>query len=87
MKMIHLQHGTMVRGSAIFEFGSDHRPGRFKRMEGSRYGIETLAYWVAYWLETYSYIINHLPQRGILLNYELLCEQSDPVWDAFDAAS
>lgn len=65
-----------------FEFGSDHRPGRFIRTEDSRYPVDTLAYWVAYWVETYSYVLNNLPERSILLNYELLCEESDLVWEA-----
>lgn len=63
------------------EFGHDHRPFVFddsRVAQGA--GTQSLAYWLRLWIDVYEYIAANVPERGILLSYDRLCENTDAIW-------
>jgi hypothetical protein len=62
------------------EFGADHRPFVFNRQSGSGEGTDSLNYWLQLWIDTYSYLLEKAPAEASFLSYELLCEDTEHVW-------
>ncbi|MFT5700809.1 MAG: hypothetical protein ACI8ZB_003694 [Desulforhopalus sp.] len=62
------------------EFGADHRPFLFNEQIGTEEGTEKLSYWLQLWINTYSYLLEKLPAQAMFLSYELLCDDTEHVW-------
>lgn len=64
-----------------FEFGSGHKPFVFDKPndpeELKQFSTASINYWLLIWKNYYSYLLQHIPQNGILIQYEELC--NDPV--------
>lgn len=64
------------------EFGLDHRPFRFDEDGGttaSRFGTDTIDYWLELWCATYAWLDRSAPQDAIFVCYEDLCSGAE-VW-------
>ncbi|OIQ67027.1 hypothetical protein GALL_513990 [mine drainage metagenome] len=63
-----------------FEFGLGHKPfvfdGTSAVEELSQFSTDTINYWLLIWRNYYKYLLQHIPQNGILIQYEDLC--NDP---------
>jgi len=65
-----------MRWLAHHEFGLTHKPFRFGTDESSRnsmYDPSNINYWVNLWRSTYSYVLEVMPERSVLVCYENLC--------------
>lgn len=64
------------------EFGADHRPFCFEDAGLPQGDPLKLEYWLKIWVNTYTYIRDHLPSHALLVCYETLCNESEHVWRA-----
>jgi hypothetical protein len=68
-----------------FEFGLGHKPfvleGLAELEELKQYQTSSINYWLLVWKNYYSYLLNHIPANGILLQYEAICNDTRRVWD------
>lgn len=67
------------------EFGADHRPFLFNEYLGTEVDTSKLGYWLQLWINTYSYLLEKLPAQAMFLSYELLCDDTEHVWQAMSA--
>lgn len=65
---------------AHHEFGADHRPFAMNASTQDAPDTDSLSYWVKLWANTYAYIRENLPANAILLSYEVLCDDTEFVW-------
>ncbi|MBN2013294.1 sulfotransferase [candidate division KSB1 bacterium] len=61
-----------------YDFGDNLRPVNFNNWFYSRKstGPESLNFWIEYWVNTYRYLIENIPERCFFFSYDTLC--ADP---------
>lgn len=66
---------------AHHEFGADHRPFRFgEDAPPPQLPSDDLNYWVELWVNTYSFVLQQLPEQCMLVSYDQLCQQPRLQW-------
>ena len=57
------------------EFGLTHKPFIFnEHSKVLSYDIMDINYWLTLWVEVYSYVQKHLPEKAFFVSYERLCQ-------------
>lgn len=69
-----------------FEFGQGLKRIAFPRLAREQRNPGQLAYWEAYWVDTYAYLLANLPRAAILVDYDRACENGALLESALGAA-
>jgi hypothetical protein len=58
-----------------FDFGQNLKPVNFtNNNEKSKYKQNTLNFWLEYWIQTYSYLLENKTGNCLFFNFDLLCQ-------------
>ena len=60
-----------------YEFGRTHKPFKLSSLHGSYSDTKNINYWLALWLNTYQYLLDHMLDDVLLVSYENLCAHAN----------
>ena len=67
------------------EFGSDHRPFRFRGDRLTYRNADNLDYWMELWINTYEWLLCNAPESIVFQGYDDLCDRLNDVWSRLAA--